>query len=109
MPRGDILAGPLLLQHVFSEIYDLLEAVAILAEFNDNAECLSNESSIRVIDNGFRERSIVQDVPAMRHRKLRLCRSQTRVLVGVKKCFPVNTLICFDHRMDCSSPSPLVF
>jgi len=46
-PAGFSLhADPPLLQHVFTEVYDLLERVAVFAEFNANAECLSNEGSI---------------------------------------------------------------
>ena len=45
-PKFLLQANPPLLQNVFAEIYDLLERVAVLAEFNGNAECLSNESRI---------------------------------------------------------------
>ena len=46
-PAGfSLYADPPLLQYVFTEIYHLLEGVAVFAEFNANAECLSNKSSI---------------------------------------------------------------
>jgi hypothetical protein len=78
-------ADPPLFQHVFTEIYDLLKRFPVVAEFNSNAECFSNERSIRVVNYGFRERSIVQCIRAMPRRKKRLCRTQVRVVVGIKK------------------------
>ena len=64
-----LYAHPLLLQHVFAEIYDLLERVAILAEFNGHAKRFSNKGSVRVINNRLRERSIIQCVRAVPRRK----------------------------------------
>lgn len=83
-----LYAHPPLFQHVFAEIYDLLERIAIFAEFNGHAKCFSDKGSVRVINNRLREGSIIQCVRAMPRRKQRLWRTQIRVVVGVKKMLP---------------------